>query len=674
MKVLDWLDNRTGVRGFITRALNPSVVQLAKLGQPRTFLGRALVFVFIIQAVTGVLMMTVYSPSTTTAWSSVWYIQTQMTAGWLIRGLHHFGSQAMIVLLPIHLVAVILRKAYRAPREVTWWLGGVLLIVVLIACVTGWLLPWDQKGYWATRVPTNIVALTPLIGDWLRRALLGGADYGYATLTRFFTLHVIILPSTFILVTLAHLALWRRWQECPTGGQEKTPEVNPPSWPDQALRDGIVYLVILCALFAIVFYTHFMQHNALLDAPADPSVSDYPARPEWYFLSLFQMLKYFQGATLEVVAVMVIPAGLILFFLLIPFFDRFVPARGAHALIVSCTSAILAGMVFLTIAAIWADRPPSKTVLAAIRNKTSLGTTITESEQSDLRAEQFYQQQLRANRIAKRAFELAESQGIPPAGPLELIRNDPVIQGPRLFAANCASCHRYYGHDGTGSVPTEPADSSDLGGYASREWIRGLLQNPGADRYFGRMEKDDGSPAHTNMIKWRKKKDKNYPDPEDKLVLNANLDDVAAYLADESIHPGRWASIINDSQDDNLLGYEEYESTNQNDAANNHQNESQNASDDPIVRGRRYFLEECNECHSYKGERTGTIRAPEMFGYGSAAWIVKMIANPARESRYRSTGKQRAQMPAFKDRLTDRQIKLIATWLHDSRNDPNTDE
>ena len=127
-----------------------------------------------------------YSPSGQTAWESVYYIQNEMQGGWLLRGIHHFMAQAMVVLLALHLMQVIIDGAYRAPREVNFWIGLLLMLIVLGLSLTGYLLPWDQKGYWATRVATNLASLVPGVGEDLQRLVVGGTDYGHHTLTRFF--------------------------------------------------------------------------------------------------------------------------------------------------------------------------------------------------------------------------------------------------------------------------------------------------------------------------------------------------------------------------------------------------------------------------------------------------------------------------------------------------------
>src|SRR5262249_21269268 len=139
--------------------------------------GSTLVFTFFVQVVTGIFLWMAYSPSKTTAWESVYYIQYEMTGGWFLRGLHHYTAQAMIVLLALHLMQVVIDGAYKAPREFNFWLGVVLMLIILGLSLTGYLLPWDQKGYWATRVATTIAGGTPGVGNEVKTLIVGGSDY-----------------------------------------------------------------------------------------------------------------------------------------------------------------------------------------------------------------------------------------------------------------------------------------------------------------------------------------------------------------------------------------------------------------------------------------------------------------------------------------------------------------
>jgi ubiquinol-cytochrome c reductase cytochrome b subunit len=198
---LGWLDQRTGYRDLAREALFENIPGGSRW---RYVWGSTLVFTFAVQIITGLALWLCYSPSTQTAWESVFYIQNNVPGGWFVRGLHHYTAQAMNILLALHLMQVVIDGAYKAPREVNFWFGVALLVLVLALSLTGYLLPWDQKGFWATKVATNIVAISPLAGPFLQRILIGGTDYGHQTLTRFFALHAGVLPGltfTFSAVT-----------------------------------------------------------------------------------------------------------------------------------------------------------------------------------------------------------------------------------------------------------------------------------------------------------------------------------------------------------------------------------------------------------------------------------------------------------------------------------------
>src|SRR5918998_1328343 len=178
--LLNWLDHRTGIRGITRAALYEHIPGGARW---RYVWGSTLMFAIAVQMVTGFFLWMAYSPSSQTAWESVYYIQHQMTGGWLLRGIHHYTAQVMVILLAFHMLQVIIDGAYRAPREVNFWIGLVLLNITLGLSLTGYLLPWDQKGYWATKVATNLMAVVPLIGPGVQRVVVGGPDYGHHTLT-----------------------------------------------------------------------------------------------------------------------------------------------------------------------------------------------------------------------------------------------------------------------------------------------------------------------------------------------------------------------------------------------------------------------------------------------------------------------------------------------------------
>ena len=202
-RLANWLDDR-----FAWRAVWEAIF-LRKIPHVNwTYtLGSATLFVAILQGVTGILLTLYYVPTPDHAYDSVIYITTQLPAGWFIRGLHHWGASAMIVLVVLHLLRVFFYGAYKYPREATWITGVLLLLVVIGFGFTGYLLPWDQKAYWATTVGTRIAGVAPLIGDWILRIARGGKDLSAVTLARFFGTHIWVLPATLAGLILIHLYL-----------------------------------------------------------------------------------------------------------------------------------------------------------------------------------------------------------------------------------------------------------------------------------------------------------------------------------------------------------------------------------------------------------------------------------------------------------------------------------
>jgi quinol-cytochrome oxidoreductase complex cytochrome b subunit len=202
-RVGNWLDERLGWRSVW------ETIFLRKVPKVNWFytLGSATLFVAVNQMVTGILLTIYYVPTPDQAYDSVQFITTQVPAGWLIRGLHHWGASAMVLLTVLHMLRVIFYGAYKYPREVTWFTGVGLLVLVLGFGFTGYLLPWDQKAYWATTVGTRIAEVTPLIGDWILRIMRGGEELTAVTLARFFGVHVWFLPAALMGLLGIHLYL-----------------------------------------------------------------------------------------------------------------------------------------------------------------------------------------------------------------------------------------------------------------------------------------------------------------------------------------------------------------------------------------------------------------------------------------------------------------------------------
>ncbi len=203
VKIGDWLDERFGWRqvweAIFLRKI-PHVNWLYTLGSATLFVG-------MIQGITGILLTLYYVPTPDHAYDSVMYITTQLPAGWFIRGLHHWGASAMVVLVVLHLLRVYFYGAYKFPREATWITGVFLLLIVIGFGFTGYLLPWDQQSYWATTVGTEIIGVAPFVGDFMLRVARGGDGLSAVTLARFFGTHVWVLPASLLGLVFVHLYL-----------------------------------------------------------------------------------------------------------------------------------------------------------------------------------------------------------------------------------------------------------------------------------------------------------------------------------------------------------------------------------------------------------------------------------------------------------------------------------
>lgn len=307
----DWLDSRTGFRWLRHHALDEPLP--AGTGWWFT-LGSILLFGLSVQVLTGIALALYYAPTPDHAWDSVRFITTSVRGGAFLRGLHHWGAGVVVVAAVIHLIRVVAFGSYRKPREVNWIVGLLLLLVILGFGLTGYLLPWDQRAYWATVVAINISKLTPGGGEFVATLLRGGSDIGALTLTRWYALHVLVLPAVLVTLVVAHLYLMRRHGI----SGPVTPKAGPSQlfFPNQAVRDLLMSIVV-GVLMAVLAW----KGAPALEPPADPTASNYVPRPEWYFLGLFQLLKYFPGRW-EIVGAMVIPGIVMAFLALLPWLDR----------------------------------------------------------------------------------------------------------------------------------------------------------------------------------------------------------------------------------------------------------------------------------------------------------------------------------------------------------------
>ena len=433
-----WVDERTGWKATARRWKNRPVSTQGRVWQALSF---ALFATLVIEFVTGALISLVYSPSTASAWGSVYYLTQHVTGGWLIRGIHRFGSYALVLLGVLWLARLVFAGMYHRPREFTWWLAVAIVGVIMILGVTGNILPWDQRGYWAAVVETTITGGLPVVGSFFRKLIVGGSAFGNSTLTRIHSLHVLILPALLVGLGWVRLRLVQRNED----RTDMTGWSLEAYWP----RPAFINLSLAMLVYVVVVGFAIASHGYSLDAPADPASDDYPARPEWYFLPLYQLLRNFQGR--EVIATVILPSLTVTGLLALPLLDRLLSKR---------LTQIAASTFFVTLA-----------VCSAYLTYQAMA--------KDTHSPTFQAARSKADDLSNRAILLADRDGVPPEGSGYLLKLDPMTRGAELFTKKCASCHNLSGAKGEGQWA--PA----LARYGSRAWIGGLLDNPDSLAYFG---------------------------------------------------------------------------------------------------------------------------------------------------------------------------------------------
>jgi len=315
-----WLDRRTGVDAALGSALCEPIPGGARFAY---VFGSGLLFIFISQVITGIFLALYYIPSADHAHTTVSYITKAVTAGSFLRSLHAYGASAMIIVLLLHLSQTYIYGAYKGPREILWVSGCVLFVLVLGMAFTGYLLPWDQRAYFATAVGTNAASEVPLIGETLKRMMRGGTEMGTLTISRFFVAHVFLIPACVFALVASHILLFRKAgaagpvDEDPYEPKKKTELF----YPRQVLMDLSLTALLITGLGLLCFFAPME-----LGPPANPADAQYIPRPEWYYLPIFQWLKYWHGAA-SVVGILLIPMVLAVGIVALPFFDRSIERR-----------------------------------------------------------------------------------------------------------------------------------------------------------------------------------------------------------------------------------------------------------------------------------------------------------------------------------------------------------
>jgi ubiquinol-cytochrome c reductase cytochrome b subunit len=448
-RIIDWLDDRTGLRTSLKKMLDHPIPGGSRWAY---VFGSALLFVFAVMAVSGVLLTLYYVPSSDHAHASTAYIQKAVPGGALLRGLHYYGAQAMVILLLAHLTQTFLSGAYKNKRELLWVGGVALLLTALGSAFTGYLLPWDQTAYFGSKVGISIAGEIPLIGPLLQRILQGGAELSTLTLSRFFTLHAFLLPAATALLIVLHVFLFRRAGAA--GPPHRQAESRVERFhPAQLFKNAMASL----CLFAVLLGLAWLK-PAELGPMADPT-SYYLARPAWYFLPLYQLVMICPGDLVMIPAV-ILPGALFGILFLLPFVDRHAerhPRRRPAAVTIFALAAI--GSLGLLVWSKYAMRADPE-LYAQMKKQENAAAAFFEAE---------YVPQQIGRTYGVPAPQVAHPVGSP-SRPF------------KIFAANCANCHGASADGGVfGPSLVRLQQRRKFTSTALNKWIEGHGREPTID-------------------------------------------------------------------------------------------------------------------------------------------------------------------------------------------------
>ena len=611
--LLHWFDQRTGL---LTSAGNWFQRPIAGGPAWRFVWPTTIVFALVVQAITGMVLWMYYSAGAQSSWESVYYLQYHVTCGWLLRAMHFYMGQATLVLVGIYLVQMILRGAYRAPREFLFWTVLLMGLTTLGLNLTGDLLAWDQNSFWATSIRVAYLSHLPGIGPWLCKLAIGGPQFGTLTITRFLALHIGACTVALLALILLHAHLASRHgleASGNVGHAADLPETRQignlphgvPYWPHQAWRDMAACCMVLVVVVGLSARNGVSGPNVGIElgAPANPVDDPGTARPEWSFRGLYQLHETLSGWP-ELVSIFGIAGLTVLLFFAMPYIGRNPAGR---ALNIALTLFVLGGLGVLT----W------------------------QSYAGDAKNEKYQVALAEGRAEAERAKELAAGpQKIPVGGALALLRTDAKTQGPRLFNQHCASCHDYNGGETVVGItrPDKPT-AADLYGFADRPWLTEFLtvKGIGSPKYFGNTKF-----KRSEMYRFVKETfhgEDMKPEERQRIILALSAE---ARLKSRSDADQSAAADIEAGK--KLMG------------ANPNR-------------------ESCTDCHAFHSQSKGTgAKGPDLTGYGSRDWLIAIIANPAHKRFY---GKENDRMPAYAESTTDvkknvlsqQDLEMLVDWL-----------
>lgn len=321
-KFYNWIDERVKLADFVN-FMGKKYVPVHRHSIWYYF-GGVTLFFFIIQVITGILLLFYYKASSDLAFESIQFIMSKVEFGWLVRSIHNWSANLFILAAFIHMFSVYFEKSYRKPREITWVTGMLMFFLGLGFGFSGYLLPWNELAFFATKVGSDILGAIPLVGEELKIFMRGGKDVTGATLSRMFGFHVALFPAIFSFLLVIHLILVQRQgisQPMEMEGKVINEEKKMPFFPNFFLRDLLLWLLVLNILAILaVFFPSELGHKADPFASAPEGI-----KPEWYFLFMFQTLKYFPAHIWfiegEVLGILLFGIAGILW-LLVPFWDR----------------------------------------------------------------------------------------------------------------------------------------------------------------------------------------------------------------------------------------------------------------------------------------------------------------------------------------------------------------
>lgn len=641
----NWLEDRTGL---ITALKVVGDRRWVKCLMGLKAFPALMLFLLVIQVVTGFVLWMHYAPGAKSAYESTFYIQNMLWGGWLLRGIHHYAAQFFVAIAILYVLQQILLGLYRVPREATFWVSLFLFFFGLGACLTGDLLAWTQNGYGATMVRVKYLTQIPFIGQALYQMACGGDTVNSVTISHFVAFHIGLFAAGLIVLALIHAVCDARAERNAlnrdlASGKLTIPEQKPGAcggcrstgvarwWSCQAAVNGLACCVVMALILLSVTHGQFgalccpdesvagapgQVLGVTLGPPADPgpTTSFGTARPEWTFRGLYQYALMFSGSVPEFVLIFVVTGCVLGVFFLMPFIARI---RFGHLFNLLYTTAFAVVMIMLTLMSYDADRND----------------------------ENYQQAQAEERAAAGRLFQLVtERGGFTDQGAVAMLKSDWVTQGPKLFAAHCASCHTYAPADdqaeGRFFRMKEPL-APNLYGMTTTAWMAGWLDAKAirsAD-YYG--YKDSPFLAGT-MTDWAKNTAEEIAeleesdDPEDKsealFVRNCLKQAAEMLVAEAQLTEPR---TVVDGKIEGLS--------------------------DETVEAFEYLA--CADCHDFYTYKAKTKSGPDLAMYASRAWVARVIADPTAVFVENDRMLSYCVPGAASNPMSEAEVEMLARWL-----------